>query len=129
MDGEKDTDPGQGPSQGAPAPLSRSELALRRRAARERWGVPDELRTEAILTAQVFLRDGTARQKRAALSFLAAVDKIDQADERLQMEREKMQRPEPPPDARAALLGEALEMVRDRAGRAGSDPGGPGGVP
>jgi hypothetical protein len=80
---------------------SRSDLALARRARRERWGVPDDMKTAALELARRFLESDDLGKGRAALAFLACVDRIDQADERLQLERDKLERPDTPEDCRS----------------------------
>jgi hypothetical protein len=74
-------------------PPSRSDLALERRAARERWGVPDRLKTRAIEVVEEFLDSIDRRERKAALAFLATAVKCDQADDKLDMERAKLTPP------------------------------------
>ena len=61
------------------ARYSRADFALLRRAARERWGVPDPLRTEALYQAAKALTDPEAshRDRIAVARFLLAADKSD----------------------------------------------------
>jgi hypothetical protein len=59
------------------APLSRSDIVLLRRAAREGWGVPDTLRTEVIVEVRKILAAGNRRQKLAAAKLLLAMDQAD----------------------------------------------------
>jgi hypothetical protein len=58
---------------------SRADFLLLRRACRKRWGVPDELRTDALLEAWRVLRDPLAvqRDKLAAMKFILAADLLD----------------------------------------------------
>lgn len=63
---------------------SRADLALARRAARERWGVPDEMRTEALWQALRTLTDPEAshRERYAASSLILQADKHDLAEDK-----------------------------------------------
>lgn len=72
--------------------LSRTDMMLRRRAARERWGVPDAVKNETIYQATKILADPDAgeREKLAAMRVLATFDRVDQADDKLKMHREKL---------------------------------------
>lgn len=63
---------------------SRADLALARRAARERWGVPDALRTEALYQAAKVLADveTSHRDKLAAMKLLLEADRQDLAEDK-----------------------------------------------
>jgi hypothetical protein len=91
---------------------SRADLTLARRAARERWGVPDALRTEALFQCARILADplSDARHALAAGRLLATLTRCDQLDDRLDLERARVT-PDRPPDARDALLSEAERIV------------------
>ena len=63
---------------------SRADLALARRAARERWNVPDEIRTEVLWQAVKTLTDPEAdhRDRIAVGKLLLAADKHDLAEDK-----------------------------------------------
>jgi hypothetical protein len=67
-----------------------------RRAARERWGVPDELRTDALYQCAKILAspDADPRLKVAAARLLAAFDRSDQREDKLDLDKLKVARPE-----------------------------------
>lgn len=92
----------------------RADLALARRAARERWGVPDELKTEALFQAARILADPESerRDRLAAAKLLAALDRVDQLDDRLDLERSKLAKPDVL-EARDAWQDLHDEMTRD----------------
>jgi hypothetical protein len=71
-------------------PGSRSELALLRRAARERWGIPDRSKTRGIEVADAMLESPDERQRVAALRFMVAAVKCDLADDRLDQLAERL---------------------------------------
>lgn len=61
---------------------SRETLSLARRAIRQRWGVPDELKTEALLqTQEILSTSDNERHRLAAIRLLVDMDKVDQTDE------------------------------------------------
>ena len=64
---------------------SRSDLALARRAIRQRWGVPDEVQTEVLWQAASILADPEAdtKHKLAAMRLLVAADRADILGDRL----------------------------------------------
>jgi hypothetical protein len=68
------------PGPGPPPPIGRPELLLARKAARERWGVPDDLKTELILQCWTILADPRSgdRKKLAAGRLLVTADRVDQ---------------------------------------------------
>jgi hypothetical protein len=101
--------------------MSRADLALARRAARERWGVPDTLKTEALLVAQEMLRSIDDRKQSAALRFLATCDRVDQLDDKLQLERDKIA---PPTETQGR---DAWDIVCDDV--LGTSEAGPGAAP
>ena len=70
----------------------REDFTTLRRAARQRWGVPDELKSEALFRAAKILTDPEAddRLKLAAAKFLQGCDKVDQADDKLDFEKSKL---------------------------------------
>jgi hypothetical protein len=72
-------------------PITRAEMGLLRSAAnpRSRWNVPDPVRTEAILAVADILDDATSsdRDRLAAVRTLVAMDRTDQADDRLDLRR------------------------------------------
>ena len=94
-------------------PLSREEMTLLRRAARQRWGVPDPLMTEVLLQIQDVLASGGRRNKLAAARLLVTLTRIDQLDERLAIEKQKHAEADDT-DARAALLAEAEDLIRGK---------------
>jgi hypothetical protein len=69
------------PSEGSGGEVRRSitEFNLMRRAARERWGVPDHLRTLALKDAEATYldKDATYRDRSAATRFLIEADRMD----------------------------------------------------
>jgi hypothetical protein len=75
-------DPGEGTT------LSRTDFILRRRAARSDWGVPDELKAEALWQAMKLIADpkGNARDKMAAARFVVAAERNDLAAARLKLD-------------------------------------------
>lgn len=79
---------------------SRSDFVLARRAARERWGVPDPLRTEALYQAAKALTDPEAshRDRLAAMKLLLEADRHDQADDRMVLDRAKFEHATRPPE-------------------------------
>lgn len=77
---------------------TRTELRLRERAAVNRWDVPEPLRVEALYQLGLVLLHGSKRAKLAAARVLAVLTRIDQADDKLQIERSKL---DPPGEAEA----------------------------
>lgn len=73
---------------------TRADLALARRAAREDWGVPDDVKTEVIWQALEILNDSLApaRTRLAAMKLLQALDQADLAAAKLRLERERVGR-------------------------------------
>lgn len=67
------------PPGGERATFTRSDFRLLRRAARSNWGVPDELKTEALFQAAKILAEagGDERYKLAAMRFLDSADRTD----------------------------------------------------
>ena len=61
---------------------TRSEMALMRRAVRERWGIPDAMKSDMLVMVLAVLDSPSAstRDKLAAGRLLATIDRIDQAD-------------------------------------------------
>lgn len=107
--------------------LSRSDMALRRRAAREKWGVPDDTKGRALEVAERWLESTDPREVKAALHFLRAVDRIDQADERLELERRKLEAPAPSGEARDAWAEIAAELLHGSGEDVPRTPPGPAG--
>jgi hypothetical protein len=68
---------------------SRSDFALARRAAREKWGVPDPLKTEALYQAAKMLADPEAshRDRLAASKLLLEADRHDLSEDKLVLDR------------------------------------------
>ena len=76
----------------SPARLTRADLVLLRKAARERWGVPDQLKTEALFEAAKILTTATKdRTKLAAIKALIEFDKVDQRDRVIDLAAEKLE--------------------------------------
>jgi hypothetical protein len=75
--------------------FSRSDLALLRRAARENWGTPDCMRTEAlfqlakIVAGQAY--DLDTRHRIAAIKTLVAFDRNDLVAAKLALDAEKLE--------------------------------------
>jgi hypothetical protein len=117
-----------------PAPIRRAEMALLRRARRERWGIPDVLKTEAILQCHHVLGHSECERTRVmAARTLAMFDRIDQADERLEFQRRKLalegnSDPEPEGSIDPAAAERALRALNEcGGGDAGECPGDPAG--
>jgi hypothetical protein len=74
----------------APKP-DRSELRLMRQAARNGWGVPDQLKNEAIYqTSEIMSSTRSNRYLRlAAVKTLTVMDKIDQGNDWIAIARQK----------------------------------------
>jgi hypothetical protein len=110
--------------------LSRTDMALLRKAARERWGVPDPVKTEAIFQTAKILADplSSDRDRIAAARTMALLDRIDQADDRLNRQYPGTA---DVPDAAAIMkaMREAAERYEQRPGDEGSDRGGAEPVP
>jgi hypothetical protein len=64
-------------------------MARLRKAARERWNLPDAVRTEALLSMNAILSDpiSTNRDRIAVARTLIAMDRTDQRDEALDLRR------------------------------------------
>lgn len=77
---------------------TRARLREMRRAARGNWGVPDDVKNEAIYQASKILTDpaAKARVKIAAMVFLLAADRVDQG-------ATKLPPPAPPEDRRKRI--------------------------
>jgi hypothetical protein len=103
------------------ASFTRAEFALMRRAARERWGVPTALQTEAIFQAAEILcgEFHSTRDKLSAMRFLIGADRSDvlaeHAAARTDLARRKLEGDKSGEtiDCRYALLSEA-EAIVDR---------------
>lgn len=105
----------------------RSDFHRMRRAAREQWGVPDRLQTEALFQAAKILasRESTPREKLAVMRFLDAAQRTDIAEElaRTKIELERLKLPFRADDAGASdqldmtqLTDEQLQQIIDRRG-------------
>jgi hypothetical protein len=111
--------------------LTRAALADLRRAARQRWGVPDLMKTETLhqLLDLLSAHEISARTKLSAMRTLATFDQIDQADDRYALEQTKIQirvtaqgpvAVEPmDPEAAAVGLRAALEFLEAKDAAAG----------
>ena len=68
---------------------TRAEISLWRQAARGRWGVPDAVKDEAVYQLARILSapDASDREKLSAARTLALLDRLDQAEERHEIER------------------------------------------
>ena len=99
------------------AGLGRAEMLLLRRAARERWGVPDALKTESLSKLAAILEDPSSprRLRIAAIRTLADFDKVDRADEKLALERAKFERAGPAePEVTAAAAVRSMQGAAAR---------------
>lgn len=123
------------PDEGGAVTWRRSDLNLMRRAAREGWGVPDELKTESLLqAAKILTTSPHERNKIAVMKFLAAVDLAERREDRKDRDAGTGDAPDPidPGLAEAAL--KALNGTPDEphaggGGAAEEAPGGPGDAP
>jgi hypothetical protein len=72
---------------------TRAEMALLRRAGRSRWNVPEEVRCAAVYQLARMMSDGTAddRARVGAAKTLALLDRIDQTDERQDLQKMKVE--------------------------------------
>lgn len=79
---------------------SLSELHLARRAIRDRWGVPDAMRTVVLDQAGRIMSDATAshRDKVAAAKLLLEADRHDLMEDKLALEIAKFEHDTKPPD-------------------------------
>jgi hypothetical protein len=94
--------------------LTRADLVLRGRAVRARWAVPPELIVETLFQVQEILADTSAepRLKLAAGRLLATLVRVDQAEDRIDLEKAKVAGPEAA-DARDAWQDLHDELKRD----------------
>jgi hypothetical protein len=72
-------------------PITNAEMALLRRASREKWGVPDRLRTQSLCRIDRLLCDpeSSDRDVVAAIKTLAALDALDLDHSKHAFERRK----------------------------------------
>ncbi len=89
------------PRPGGPLRFTRADLGLARKAARERWGVPDGLKTEVLFAAARILADdnATERAKMAASRLLLEADKVDQRERVIALQFDKFDFQARPADA------------------------------
>lgn len=104
--------------------FGRADLRLMRRAARERWGVPDDLKNEGIFQAAKFLASGQPELVFAALKFLLAADRADILADRLALDREKLDLMHGEPDA--PIVVEVRRVARALDGPRGPERTAPG---
>lgn len=92
--------------QGECVRLSRSDLLLLRRAARQDWGVPDVARNEAIYQALKILSDPKAkdRAKVAAMKTLVSFDLADIAHARLALAQQLASKDLPDDDGKPRII-------------------------
>jgi hypothetical protein len=92
---------------------SRSDFALARRAARERWGVPDPMRTEVLFQAARMLTDPEAshRDRWAASKFLLEADRHDLTEDKLALDRARFELAAKPPERLEAR--DAWDVIAD----------------
>ena len=74
--------------QGEYTRLTRGDLRLFRRAARERWGVPDELQTEAIFQTAKLLKRKDPKLKLAAIKALLDFYRADQREDTVEIRKQ-----------------------------------------
>jgi hypothetical protein len=98
--------PGEAPT------LSRTELGFLRQAARQNWGVPDELKTTAMVQIQAILRSESERNRLAAMRTMAVFDRNDLDALRLELAAAKLElersRLTPPAEAQARDAWESI---------------------
>lgn len=72
-------------------PLTKADMVLLRRATRQRWGVPDPIKTDALLRLQAIVRGRkvTAAEITAAVKTLVEMEKADLAYRQHAFERLK----------------------------------------
>jgi hypothetical protein len=72
---------------------TRAEIALLRQAARGRWSIPDAVKEEAVYQlARILTAPETSdREKLSAARTLALLDRLDQAEERQELERTRVE--------------------------------------
>jgi hypothetical protein len=72
-------------------PITNKEMALLRKAAREKWGVPNRLRTQSLCRIDRLLCDpeSSDRDMVAAVKTLAALDALDLDSAKHAFERRK----------------------------------------
>jgi hypothetical protein len=118
-------DPDEVPGgQGDCARFGRADLRLMRRAARQGWGVPDDLKNEGVFQAARFLASGHPELVFAALKFLLAADKADLAAGRLALDREKLDLMRGEPDASIVVEVRRIPRAIDGPGRSERAPPG-----
>jgi hypothetical protein len=71
--------------------LSRSDLRDVRRAIRERWPVPEEVRRRAIDSAAGMVEHGGDARKLAAIRVLLDADRLNLEQAKLDLAREKLE--------------------------------------
>jgi len=89
-----------GGGQGECVRWSRDDFRLARQAARQRWGVPDELRTEALIQAAKTLASpySSVRERLAATKLLLDADRSDQREDKLELDKAKFEHATRPPE-------------------------------
>lgn len=104
--------------------LTPADMGLLRRAARRRWGVPDEIKSLALMRLGEILAttDTEHRDWTAAARTLAAFDRIDQADARLDFAREALALKTARPEAEVTLSDLVAEAEAAAEAHAQSSP-------
>jgi hypothetical protein len=105
---------------------SRADIALLRRAGRSRWNVPEEVRSEAVYQLARLMCDPASddRARVGATKTLALLDRIDQTDERQDLQKMKVEftfrRPDEiravSPEIASAAIHAALAKVAELEG-------------
>lgn len=57
---------------------TRADMVLMRRAERQGWGVPEELKVDALTQAARIMATGNTRERLSAIKLLVAMDRVDQ---------------------------------------------------
>lgn len=112
----RDESGGEGAKPDPVPPITREEMMLLRRAARQRWGIPDNVKTEVIARLYESLASPFERNRIMAARTLKELDRVDQQDERTDLDRRRLAQAPDQTDPNATALREFLEQ-----GSAGTD--------